>query len=323
MFVDYIGAVVVFRARSERGSSMRSRHLVAAPPSRRAGLAFPTVLAALVCGGSVLAIAVSGSFALDGSDPVIALPGPLTGVSVVDPAGPAGSAGSAGGPDSGSRRGVTADVTGGPAPTGPGQEASAIPPTGPLRAGARRPATAGAKAAPVPPAATAVDHAIVVHGGGFDDSPVVPADRGPLTAPRVVAAAAPTVIVLDPLPAGTQVADPAIPAPATPATPSTPGTPGTPSTSPGPPSSAPAPSVPALSRPSVAVAQTAAPAQSAPPVRAAAAQPPTRHHGSRHNSRRSRHGTPRAGVQASATRRHHHHHHHHHHAHHGSGHVHG
>ncbi|MDQ1288396.1 MAG: hypothetical protein QG622_1961 [Actinomycetota bacterium] len=40
------------------------RHL-AAPPDRRGGLALPTLLSAVVCGSSVLAIAVTGSFALD------------------------------------------------------------------------------------------------------------------------------------------------------------------------------------------------------------------------------------------------------------------
>ena len=131
---------------TEWGSMTRSRRPASVPPGRRAGLALPTVLAAVVCGGAVLAIAVTGAIALDAEGPVLY----------------------------------------------EGRQPWAI----------RMPAAFAPPAALPQPdvsaAVTAPDHSIAVHGGGFDSEQVPPADRGPLGTPRTIAAAAPTVVVLDP-----------------------------------------------------------------------------------------------------------------------------
>ena len=184
---------------------MRSRYPAPPSPERWSGLAVPTLVAAVACGGSVFAIAATGAVALERPElPTVTLP---AGAAAEDP-------GARGGPAAPS----TVDVT---------SLGSAIPPAGTRRHRTRShhrphpaaPTRAVIAAGAVPtPAATGVVHSIAVEGGGFDGRPVPPADRGPLTAPRVVAAADPTVVVLDPTPtaSGTPSSVPSDLPPATP-----------------------------------------------------------------------------------------------------------
>jgi hypothetical protein len=177
---------------------MRSRYLFSVWPERRSGLAAPTFVAAIACGGSVLAIAATGAVALDSSEPV------AVGLPAVIPAD-----GAAAGPGASGGRRASDGSSATPSAGGIFSLGSAIPPAGTRHVGTRAPrrprpvspTRAVIAAGTVPtPAATAVVHSIAVLGGGFDTLPVPPADRGPLTAPRVIAAADPTVIVLDPTP---------------------------------------------------------------------------------------------------------------------------
>src|SRR4051794_9363248 len=182
-----------------RGSMVRSRQRGPGTATSRPGVLLPAVLAAFVCGGSVLAIAVTGTVALDGGGPV----------AIRIPSGP--SAGAAG-------------------PSGPGRPAQ-VPGPGAAATTSQvgigddgrprdRPATAVRVRVPLAP--TARDHTIAVRGGEFD-GPQARVGRGSLASPQVVAAA-PTVVLLDPsatplpAPSGT-------PTPSGPPTPTPSGTP--------------------------------------------------------------------------------------------------
>jgi len=142
------------------------------------GLALPTIVAALVCGGSILAIGAGGAIAMD--------TGPLAAGAYVDVAGPALASSDAGLP-------------------------AGAPPAGPGATSGSAPAVGEPVAAAPPEAATGRDHSITVHGPGYD-LPEVPAPlaRGPLGPRRVVAAAVPTVIVLDPEPAPSGPSSPVV-----------------------------------------------------------------------------------------------------------------
>jgi len=171
----------------ERGSMSSSRRPAAsAPPARCGGLALPTTIAALVCGGSVFAIAATGALALRPADPVTVSMSRLDALSV--------RSAPVSGPLSGSLSGPISSPISGPA----GAAASAAGPG--AASGVPVPGAGPGSADPEPAvASTGVQYSIAVHGPGYD-RPAEPsasgADRGSLTAPRVVAAAEPTVVLL-------------------------------------------------------------------------------------------------------------------------------
>jgi len=149
--------------------SSSGRHAVVRRGGRGPGLAVPTAVAALVCGGSVFAIAATGALALDSGVPPTVSVSRLDPLSVADPA--------------------TAPVPASP-PPGTGATPGATPPgTTPPDAGTPGAATVGPATTQAPttaaepaaepvtepvtePAAglapTAVQYSIAVHGPGFD-----------------------------------------------------------------------------------------------------------------------------------------------------------
>jgi hypothetical protein len=165
---------------------MRSRHLVAASPARRVGVALPTALAAVLCGGSVLAIVVSGALALDDGGPVaLRLP--------VSQAPPGAEA------TTDSAADTTASAASGAAAT---STASVIPPAGPLRDGRGVVPTVVRPSLPTM-APTAEEHSIAMPGGGGGAAAVPASDRAMLGSgraelgfDRVIAAAVPSPVTL-------------------------------------------------------------------------------------------------------------------------------
>jgi hypothetical protein len=189
----------------ERGSMMRSHR--GAASGRRAGLAVPTAVAALVCGSTVLVIAGFSAGALDGGGAVaVGMAAPLDAVGAGYQASTVDGVASSGGQRS----------DGGADPASPGvaepagvrsSEASGLPATGPLRSSGapadRSISDPGPSTAPTAAAVT-----VTVSGPGFDQ-PAVPVDgHGPLGAPRVVGAGDPTVTVVTPTPTPTPSAVP-------------------------------------------------------------------------------------------------------------------